>query len=179
MAGFDSSLVVDSGMANKAKRILLGRNPGKTLIRAGVLIALSFLIFRFVLVPLRLEGGSMEPTYMSGQVSLANRLAYLAKPPERGDVVAVRMRSGGRSFFLLKRIVGLPGESIGFAGGKLTVDGKQIDEQYLAYESEWNREPVLCEEDEYFVVGDNRSMSIEQHTLGRTTRSRIVGKVVF
>jgi signal peptidase I len=166
-------------MISKVKQMVLGKNPAKTLVRVSILIVLTFLVFRFVLAPLRLEGASMEPNYWSGQIALANRLAYVAAAPQRGDVVAVRMRNGGRSFFLLKRIVGLPDESIGFAGGKVTVDGEALEEDYLVYDSLWNRAPVRCEDNEYFVVGDNRSMPIEQHTLGRTTRSRIVGKVVF
>lgn len=147
--------------------------------RAAVLVVLSIVVFRYVLAPLRLDGVSMEPTFQHGQISLANRLAYVSASPERGDVVAVRMRDSGRSIFLLKRVVGLPGESIGFREGQLMVDGQPVPEGYLTYTSDWNRDPVLCEANEYFVVGDNRSMPIENHAFGRTTRSRIVGKVIF
>ena len=166
-------------MAGIFKRLIVGGNLRRTLLRAGILVVLTIFVFRFVLAPLRLDGTSMEPTFSHGQVSLANRLAYINHGPERGDVVAVRMRSSGRSIFLLKRIVGLPGESIGFVEGKVTVDGVRFDEGYLSYESDWNRAPVQCEANEYFVVGDNRSMLIELHTFGRATLSRIVGKVIF
>ncbi|MEM1221654.1 MAG: signal peptidase I [Verrucomicrobiota bacterium] len=166
-------------MAAIIKRLIIGRNFRRTMIRASLLILLSIIIFRFVLVTLRLNGISMEPTFFDGRMSVANRLAYIYKEPERGDVVAVRMRNSGRSIFLLKRIVGLPGESIGFKDGKVTVDGVPLEEDYLAYDSDWNRSPVLCEANEYFVVGDNRSMEIERHAFGRTSLSRIVGKVIF
>jgi len=116
---------------------------------------------------------------MHGQISFVNRLAYLNNSPQRGDIVAVRMREGGRSVFLLKRIVGLPGEAIGFQNGQLTIDGLKQSEDYLSYTSNWVRAPVTCETNEYFLVGDNRSMPIDQHTFGRTTLSRIVGKVLF
>lgn len=161
------------------KRLILGGNLRRTLIRAGILAVLTILVFRFVLAPLRLDGTSMEPTYSHGQIAVANRLAYVNSGPERGDVVAVRMRNSGRSIFLLKRVVGLPGESVGFQDGKVSIDGVPLEENYLTYESDWHRAPVLCEANEYFVVGDNRSMQIEQHTFGRTTLSRIVGKVIF
>lgn len=161
------------------KRLLLGGNLRRTLVRAGALVVLSVLLFRFVLAPLRLDGTSMEPTFRHGQISVANRLAYINTGPERGDVVAVRMRDSGRSIFLLKRVVGLPGESVGFQDGKVTIDGIPLPEDYLSDASDWNRAPVRCEADEYFVVGDNRSMQIEQHAFGRTTLSRIVGKVIF
>lgn len=166
-------------MSSLVRRLLVGASLRRTLIRCAVLIGFCVVLFRFVLAPLRLDGISMEPTYLHGQVSIANRLAYLNRSPERGDVVAVRMRESGRSLFLLKRVVGLPGERIGFENGKVTVDGVPLSEGYLTYDSNWNRDPVLCEANEYFVVGDNRSMSIESHTFGRTTRSRIVGKVLF
>lgn len=166
-------------MAGLLKRLMVGGNLRRTLIRAGVLVVLAVLVFRFVLAPLRLDGTSMEPTFLHGRVSVANRLAYMNEAPSRGDVVAVRMRDTGRSVFLLKRVVGLPGESIGFENGKVTVDGVRLKEDYLGYESDWNRAPVRCEANEYFVVGDNRSMPIGQHTFGRTTSSRIVGKVIF
>jgi len=166
-------------MSGILKRLTLGGNFRRTLIRLAILVVLTVLVFRFVLAPLRLDGTSMEPTFEHGEVAVANRLAYIHQGPERGDVVAVRMRDTGRSIFLLKRVVGLPGEAIGFENGKVTVDGSRLEEDYLVYESDWNRAAVLCEANEYFLVGDNRSMPIEQHTFGRTTLSRIVGKVFF
>ena len=161
------------------RRMLIGRSLRRTLIRAALLAGVCVLVFRFVLAPLRLDGESMEPTFQSGGFALANRLAYLSAAPQRGDVVAVRLRDSGRSIFYLKRVVGLPGESIGFHDGQLTVDGVPHKEPYLIYQSDWNRDPVVCGPQEYFVVGDNRSMSIENHTFGRTYQSRIVGKVIF
>lgn len=166
-------------MSGILKRLLIGKQLKRTLIRAELLIVLSVAIFKFVLAPLRLQGESMQPTYQSGQLAVANRLSYLGSKPERGDVVAVRLRDSGRSVFLLKRIVGLPGETIGFENGQLIVDGVAREEPYLALESDWNRKAVSCAADEYFIVGDNRSMPISQHLFGRTKLSRIVGKVLF
>ncbi|MGB0743103.1 MAG: signal peptidase I [Opitutales bacterium] len=166
-------------MPGISRRLLVGGNVRRTLIRVLITIAVTIVIFRYLLAPLRLDGQSMEPTFRHGQISLANRLAYINKGPERGDVVAVRMRSTGRSIFLLKRVVGLPGEEIGFQGGNVSVDGEILNEDYLSYDSNWKREPVLCEAKEYFVVGDNRSMPIEEHTFGRAPLSNIVGKVIF
>ncbi len=166
-------------MSDILKRLIIGNNIRRTLIRAGVLLVVSVLVFRYLLAPLRLEGESMEPNYRNGSFALANRLAYFATSPERGDVVAVRLRDSGRSIFLLKRVVGLPGESISFKDGQLIVDGIAQEEAYLVFDSDWNYEAVSCEANEYFVVGDNRSMPIEQHIFGRTYKSRIVGKLLF
>ena len=161
------------------KRLLVGGNLRRTLIRASVLVLLCVVIFRYLLTPIRLEGESMEPTYTSGGFAFVNRMAYRSEPPARGDVVAVRLRASGRSIFYLKRVVGLPGETIGFKHGQLTVDGVPQAEDYLVFESDWIRVPVACKSGEFFVVGDNRSMPIEQHTFGRALESQIVGKVIF
>ena len=91
----------------------------------------------------------------------------------------MRLRDSARSVFLLKRVVGLPGETIGFENGQLIVDGIAQEEPYLVFESNWDREAVSCAENEFFIVGDNRSMPITQHLFGRTQQSRIVGKVLF
>jgi signal peptidase I len=121
----------------------------------------------------------MEPTFHHGDLALANRLAYVGGEPARGDVVAVRLRESGRGIFYLKRVVGLPGERIGFSHGQLMVNGSLVEEPYLVYPTDWEMPPVLCASDEYFLVGDNRSMPIEDHSFGRIRRSLILGKVIF
>ena len=166
-------------MANIIRRLVIGTDMRWTLIRAAGFALVCFVVFGYILKPIRLEGESMEPNYTHGSFTLVNRLAYRSKAPQRGDVVAVRLRDSGRSIFYLKRVVGLPGEAIGFEDGQLTVDRVSQTEGYLIFESNWTREPVVCGPEEFFVVGDNRSMPIEQHTLGRTYQSRIVGKVIF
>jgi signal peptidase I len=118
---------------------LIGRNPRATLLRIAILVSVSLLVFGWILVPLRLAGISMLPTYRDGAFNFANRAAYWIGEPARGDVVAIRM--AGPHAFYVKRIVGMPGE--------------------------------------FFVVGDNRSMKIENHDLGRVSRRRIVGRLLF
>lgn len=161
------------------KRLLIGTQLRRTLLRVLILVITSIVMFRIILAPLRLQGESMEPSYSSGEFAVANRLAYLWSSPQRGDVVAVRLRDSGRSVFLLKRVVGLPGEAIGFENGRLIVDGIAVEEPYLSFNSNWSKAAVSCAANEYFVVGDNRSMPLTQHLFGRTTESRIVGKVIF
>jgi signal peptidase I len=80
---------------------------------------------------------------------------------------------------LLKRVVGLPGERIGFSGGFVTVNGKTLDEPYLLWPSKWDREPVELAPDEFFVVGDNRTMPMKDHTFGIAKRERILGKLML
>lgn len=159
------------------RRLTIGRNPRVTLVRAAVLGTLTVVIFKTALLPVRVTGISMLPTYRDGRVNFVNRLAYRSRPPQRGDVVGVRF--AGPSIMLLKRVVGLPGEHIGFSGGFVTVEGKRLDEPYVLQPSKWEREPVELAPDEYFVVGDNRTMPMRDHTFGITKRERILGKLIL
>lgn len=161
---------------NWLRTLIIGRNPRRTLIRACVLGVVTFVVFKFALPRIGVSGPSMEPNYRDGTAWYVNRLAYLTHEPRRGDVVAIRL--AGPSFMYLKRVVGLPGERVGFSDGKVTINGEALDEPYLKFSSDWSRPPVQLGADEYFVVGDNRSMPIEYHTFGKATRDRIIGKTL-
>ena len=80
---------------------------------------------------------------------------------------------------LMKRIVGLPGETIAFRHGRIYVDGELLEEPYVILRSRWYSDPVTLGSDEYYVVGDNRSMDILDHDHGKVERQRIVGKVLL
>jgi signal peptidase I len=181
--------------------VLIGRRPGFTLIRIAVLIIVAFIVFGFFLLPVRIGGPSMLPTYRTGGVNLVNRLAYLRHEPARGDVITIRLSGSeysarefwqdlvhvrldfGRLFrpsvMYMKRVVGRPGETIEFVQGKLLVNGQPLAEPYLRFSCYWNRPPQKLGPNQFFVVGDNRSMRMEDHTFGATERSRIVGKVLL
>jgi signal peptidase I len=155
--------------------ITIGRNPKRTLIRIAVLIVASVVVFRYVLLPVRVTGISMEPTYHDRSINFINRLAYLRHPPERGDVVGIRF--SGIHDMLMKRIVGLPGETVSFSGGHVWINGVRQEEPYLVKYSDWAFPVGTLGPDEFYVVGDNRSMPQQYHDKGRATRDRIVGKV--
>ncbi len=158
-------------------RAVVGRHPRRTLLRAGGLMAVAFVVFRYVLLPVRVQGLSMWPTYPDGQWNLANRLAYWRSSPRRGDVVCVRLAAGQR-VVLLKRVVGLPGETVGFRNGRLWVNGRPLVEPYVQTPCDWNVPERTLGPDEYYLVGDNRSMPAEDHVHGVAERWRIIGKVV-
>lgn len=160
-------------------RLVYGTRLRRTLVRATILGVLVFLVFRFVFLGVQVDGGSMAPTYSDRGINLVNRLAYLWAEPQRGDVVGVRLREHSHSVLWMKRVVGLPGEAIGFENGCVTVNGVRIDEPYVQFRSDWNRDPVVCGPDEYFVVGDNRSMPMEGHRFGRTKARLIAGKMLL
>src|SRR5258706_6563553 len=107
-------------------RVVFGRYPKRTLIRLTCLVVTTFVLFRFVLIPIRVSGFSMLPTYKEGRVSVVNHLAYRWKRPQRGDVVAVRLPEEN-NIVLLKRIVGLPGERVRLDHGRVLINGKLLE----------------------------------------------------
>ena len=159
------------------RRLLIGRNPKITLIRIAVLVLAVLLTYRFAIVPVQIKGPSMLPTYQENGVNFVNRLAYFSHEPQRGDVVTIRY--SGTSIMLMKRVIGLPGETVAFHEGRAMINGVALDEPYLKYTSDWERAPVTVKTGQYFVVGDNRSMPQELHVFGATERQRIIGKIIL
>jgi len=162
--------------------ILIGRNPKVTLVRALILAILCVLGYKVTLLHIRVEGISMMPTYQDGSKHFVNRLAYLWHDPQRGDVVGIRLSDPSimrPSIMYLKRIIGLPGETVAFANGRVLINDKVLDEPYEKYDCDWNLPPVKLGPDQYFVVGDNRSMPPQLHDFGRVERDHIVGKTIL
>src|SRR5688572_4239830 len=160
-------------------RFIFGKNPAWTVVRILFVVFVTLILFKFVLLPIRVTGESMLPNYTPGQVRFVNRLAYSRTPPQRGDVVAVEF--AGQEILLLKRIIGLPGETFQVREGEVLINGRKIEEPYvkgkipspvpkrLGY-----TEPIPLGPDEYMVIGDNRKISG-----GYIKRRReIVGKVL-
>jgi signal peptidase I len=171
------STEVEEPKTGLVRRALIGKNPTRTLARIVVWIFVIFAIRTYVLLPIRVEGVSMLPTYKENGINFVNCLAYKLHPPVRGDVVAIRY--SGRSIMLCKRIVGLPGEIISFHQGHIEINGEVLDEPYVKRPCNWEHPPERLGQNEYYVVGDNRSMDFEQHTKGIADRDRIVGKILL
>lgn len=157
--------------------IWLGRHPSRTLLRVAILIVGSLVVFGFVLRPIRASGISMEPTYAPGALLFCNTLAYRAGDPRQGDVVAIRL--AGPSVVLVKRVVGLPGDHVRIAEGVVQINGIPFDEPHVKKRLPWNYDEVAVGADEYFVIGDNRSMRMDLHDFGRVQRERILGKIAW
>jgi len=159
--------------------LLIGRKPKRTLIRALILavfcfVFFKFFIFKYIVLPVRIEGYSMFPTYSDWGINFVNRLAYRHAQPQRGDIVGIRM--AGPSIMLMKRIVGMPGETIAFEHGKLVVNGEEMPEPYLKHHSPAPyMSAVKLGPGEYYVIGDNRMNS----DAGRIDRDRIMGKILL
>jgi signal peptidase I len=157
--------------------VVIGRNPRFTLVRIVFLVLVCIIVFKFILLPIRVQGISMLPTYRENRVNFVNRLSYTREEPKRGDVVAIRY--AGTHLMLMKRIVGLPGETVEFRNGRLLIDGQVLPEPYLKLPCNWNRPPEKVGPNQFYVVGDNRSMGESEHEKGRADRERIIGKVML
>ncbi len=161
------------------QRVVIGRNPAWTFARIVLLVTTVFLLLKYVVLIRKIESTSMLPTFREGSIHLIYRLAYPATGgPERGDVVGIR--TSGETVMYVKRVVGLPGERFEIRNGEVRINGQPLDEPYVRPgRRAWNRASQVLEKDQYFIIGDNRSMAQEQHEFGVVPRWRVVGKVVW
>ncbi len=154
------------------KRILL-----KFLIIAVIIFILEVILLKFICIPGRIRGISMEPTYMEGQFNFCWRSTFLLSKPRRFDVVMARFPDIEVEFF--KRIVAFENETVEFKDGNLFLNGKEIKENYIKYPCNWNIKATTVAKEKVFIVGDNRSMPIQDHMFGETNILNIVGIPLF
>jgi signal peptidase I len=158
---------------NKIRQFFFPSLTPKFLIRASLVALFAYLFFGYLCIPFTIQGVSMEPTYHHGGVNFCWRLRTLFSEPKRFDVVMVRF--AGSKVMLLKRVVAREDEQVEFRDGKLFINGKEIEEPYVRYPCHWNLSPRRVEKNSFYVVGDNRSMPIENHLFGQASKSRILG----
>ena len=147
--------------------------PGKAFFyRLAVVAAVSFIVFKFLLIPCVIDGESMMPTYPRRGFTFCWTGKYLFSKPKYGDVIIIRYDS---DVYYLKRIVGLPGDVIFFRDGTLYRNGKPVKEEYLHYVSFWFTRPTRVKPGYVYAVGDNRSQPSRLHKFGQVRISRIAG----
>lgn len=126
---------------------------------------LFVIIFRFFLMIANIPSGSMEPTLMTHDWTIADRTAYRDENPQRGDIIIFYSRE--REELMVKRVIGLPGETVTIRGGSVWIDGKKLEEtEYLSSSlktepGENGKEKFQVPEGAYFVMGDNRGNSYD------------------
>lgn len=127
-------------------------------------------------------GDSMAPALKNGDVLLINHFIYNIKDPARGDIVAFRQDESGH--YLVKRVVGLPGETVQIVDGKVLIDGEELTEDIYVSDIEYAGEaeqPVELGEDEFFVMGDNQEASDDSRlpSIGNIKKDDIFGQAWF
>lgn len=135
----------------------------------------------FIFQPFLVSGASMEPTFSSGEYLLIEEVTYYFREPKRGEVVVFRAPLAP-SYYFIKRIIGLPGETVKIDEGKVYIynldwpHGKMLLEPY-AQKTITGNLTIDLNRDEYFVLGDNRSSSADSRSWGPLPRKNIIGKV--
>jgi signal peptidase I len=153
----------------------------RTLIRETLqVILLALVIFfaiHFMIQNFRIDGTSMEPNVHNGEYVIVNKTAYwFGHNPQRGDVVVFQAPDQPQND-RVKRVIGLPGETVEVrSDGTVYVNGQQLEEPYLPSHHSGTSGTWTVPEDEYFVMGDNRSVSYDSREGGPVPRSNIIGK---
>ncbi len=169
--------IVNEDDSLSMKRVATRLKRRRFRIIAGVTasILLLYILLTQVLQFTTIVGESMDPTYHNMQDVIINRCSYLFSTPKRSDVVS--LNANGTIY--IKRIVGLPGETVDIKGGELYIDGALFDFEYIGAKGDVTY-PVVLGEDEYFVLGDNPDHSLDNRyaDFGPITRDKIMGKVI-
>ncbi len=146
----------------------------------GVAIFLSFNIRTFVAEARWIPSSSMEPTLQINDRLIIEKMSYRFNEPERGDIIvfnateALQAENFDEAF--IKRIIGIPGDTVSVRNGQVTVNGNIIEEEYIKEAPNYDYGPVTVPEDEYLVLGDNRNNSYDSHFWGFVPDDKIVGR---
>jgi signal peptidase I len=142
-----------------------------------VLSVVLFVSINIISARIRVDGASMEPTLVSGEYVIVNRLSYRVGSPTRGDIIVFHFPRDPKEEYI-KRVIGLPGDEVEVKNGSVYVNGQPLDEGYLKvkmdYFGSW-RVPA----GQLFVLGDNRNNSSDSHDWGTVPMDYVVGKAIL
>ncbi len=148
-------------------------------VSAAIVIPLRY----FLVQPFYVKGASMEPNFYDHEYLFIDKISYRSHQPERGDIVVFHYPRDPSQFFI-KRVIGLPGETVEIANGKVKVYNKQhengvtLDESgYLDQDYTAGTKTLTLKPEEFYLLGDNRASSLDSRVFGPVMRSLIVGRV--
>jgi len=149
------------------------------IIAAVIVIPIRYFLFQ----PFFVRGQSMDPNFENGDYLIVDEISYYLRSPQRGEVIVFRYPQDPSQRFI-KRIIGLPSETVEIKDGKVIIykDGEPqiLNESSYIFDLATSGElQVTLDEDEYFVLGDNRSFSFDSRRFGTLTEENIIGRVVF
>lgn len=133
----------------------------------------------FIFQPFIVQGVSMEPSLETGDYLIVDEITYRLREPQRGEMVVFSYPKNPSQKYI-KRIIGLPGETIEIKSGKIFVDGKLLNEDYLkTKEFYFKDEKIKLKEQEYYVLGDNRDFSFDSRNFGPVSKKYIIGRALI
>ncbi|RJQ35980.1 signal peptidase I [Candidatus Parcubacteria bacterium] len=163
----------------------LRRTIGEFLRLAVIAAAIALPIRYFIAQPFVVDGASMSPNFIDGQYLVVDELTYFLRPPERGEVVVFRYPRNPQTHFI-KRIIGLPGETVEIREGDVYIanaeypDGFKLEESYLPEDVHIpGAFKFVLGPEEYVVLGDNRAESSDSRYWGTLERRLITGRAIF
>lgn len=169
------------GRKNRKKKSI-GRELLEDVLLILAVLAVVFLVKRFVLINAVIPSGSMEDTIMTGDQIFGSRLSYEFGDPQRGDIAIFRYPDNEEELFI-KRVIGLPGEKVEIIDGKVYINDstEPLQEDYLKETPTGSFGPYYVPEDSYFMLGDNRNDSRDSRWWNNTyvKRDKILAKAVW
>lgn len=139
-----------------------------------IVLPIRFFIFQ----PFMVQGASMEPNFSSGDYLIVDEISFRFRQPERGEVIVFKYPVNPSQKFI-KRIIGLPGETVEIKDGKVYINGKLLPESYLSFAITFPNLKFTLKENEYFVLGDNRTASLDSRVFGAVKREEIIGRALI
>ena len=150
------------------------------LLYVAVVVGITFLIIHYVGQRTYVSGSSMENTLSDGDNLIVDKITYRFSDPKRYDIIVFPYQYEDNTYFI-KRIIGLPGETVRIVDGTIYINGEVLDESYgreVMKNSGMAADPITLGEDEYFVLGDNRNDSTDSRdpSVGKIKRNQIIGR---
>jgi signal peptidase I len=175
MEGFRSEPVPEPAPEDTTKQSGNYRRVILDILETLLLSLVLFLGINAISARIRIESISMQPTLYAGDFVIVNKIAYLFNSPSRGDVIIFRYPPDPNREPYIKRIIGLPDDTVRVGGGKVFVNNVQLDEPYIKappnYDGTWT-----VPAGSLFVLGDNRNSSSDSHYWGMVPLANIIGK---
>jgi signal peptidase I len=165
------ALSPNEGLSKRRKALRWLRDVLETILPA---VLIAFLINLFLAQATQVHGQSMEPTLHSDQRLVVEKVSYHFHGPRQGDIVV--LRSPQSSELLIKRVIGLPGETVEIRQGRVYINGQELDEPYRERSTGGNWGPIIVPPLRVFVLGDNRGFSNDSRAFGMVPIDNIVGR---